>query len=146
MKKDIGLLIKNISDSLKKLVDSFFGSMNLTFSQVQVLSFISNSKNKRTTQKEIEVFLGVSHPTVTGIIKRLEEKQFVKTNIYVDNGIKKSVELDTMGLEFEKESLTNQRAHEALLTKNLTAQEKKQLVVLLEKVQSSISVEIENTK
>lgn len=138
MKKDVGLLIKNISDTLLKLVNAFFSNEGITFSQVKAMSFISSSEEKRVTQKEIETFLGVSHPSVTGIIKRLEEKDLVKTEIFVDKGLKKSVALTKKGIEFEKKAYENQKAHEALLTKNLTSTEKKQLVSLLEKVQDSI--------
>lgn len=138
MEKDIGLLIKNISDNLKKLVDTFFSSSELTFSQVNVLGYISSKQNNRVTQKEIEIFLGVSHPTVTGIIKRLEEKQLIKTEIYVDKGIKKSVELTKKGLELNSKVCINKKTHEALLTENLSPKEKEQLVCLLEKVQYSI--------
>ena len=39
------------------------------------MSFIYRKENFTTTQKDLEIFLDVSHPTINGILKRLEEKK-----------------------------------------------------------------------
>ena len=70
--KDIGYLIKNINDKLKVKADADLKHNNLTLAQSRVLTFL-DSKGGQTTQKEIEVFLEVSHPTVVGIISRMEQ-------------------------------------------------------------------------
>ena len=43
----------------------------------RVLGFLAHHQN-RAPQKEIEDFLNVSHPTVVGIINRLEQSGFVE--------------------------------------------------------------------
>lgn len=68
--KDIGYLIKNINDKLKVNADADLKQSNLTLAQSRVLAFL-NSRDGQATQKEIEVFLEVSHPTVVGIISRM---------------------------------------------------------------------------
>ena len=70
--KDIGYLIKNINDKLKVKADADLKHNNLTLAQSRILTFL-DSKGGQTTQKEIEVFLEVSHPTVVGIISRMEQ-------------------------------------------------------------------------
>ena len=70
--KDIGYLIKNINDKLKVKADADLKHSKLTLSQSRVLAFL-DSKGGQATQKEIEVYLEVSHPTVVGIISRMEQ-------------------------------------------------------------------------
>lgn len=70
--KDIGYLIKNINDKLKVKADADLRQSNLTLAQSRVLVFLS-SRGGQATQKEIEIFLEVSHPTIVGIISRMEQ-------------------------------------------------------------------------
>ena len=58
-------------------MDSVFVCHGLTITQSRVLGFLAHHQN-RATQKEIEDFLNVSHPTVVGIINRLEQSGFVE--------------------------------------------------------------------
>lgn len=73
---DIGLLIKRLTDKIKTSVDALLKKHGLTFSQTAVIGFLYEHGG-RATQKEIEEHLQVSHPTVVGIISRLEKKGFV---------------------------------------------------------------------
>ena len=73
----IGYLTKLISDRVKVHMDSVFVCHGLTITQSRVLGFLAHHQN-RATQKEIEDFLNVSHPTVVGIINRLEQSGFVE--------------------------------------------------------------------
>lgn len=70
--KDIGYLIKNINDKLKAKADADLKNSNLTLAQSRVVDFL-DSQGGQATQKEIEVYLEVSHPTVVGIISRMEQ-------------------------------------------------------------------------
>ena len=70
--KDIGYLIKNINDKLKVKADADLKHNKLTLAQSRVLTFL-DSRGGQATQKEIEVYLEVSHPTVVGIISRMEQ-------------------------------------------------------------------------
>lgn len=74
--RDIGLLIKRLTDKIKASVDALLKKHGLTFSQTVVISFLSERGGK-ATQKEIEDHMQVSHPTVVGIISRLENNGFV---------------------------------------------------------------------
>lgn len=70
--KDIGYLIKNINDKLKAKADADLKQSHLTLAQSRVMVFL-DSRGGQATQKEIEGFLEVSHPTVVGIISRMEQ-------------------------------------------------------------------------
>lgn len=74
----VGYLIKSIDDKLRGRADAELRNSGLTFSQSRVLAFL-NSKGGQATQKEIEDFLEVSHPTVVGIVSRMEQNGFLTT-------------------------------------------------------------------
>lgn len=77
MRKDnIGYLLKQLNDRIKIYADASLKKNNVTFSQTIVLEFI-NSQGGETTQKEIEDYLGVAHPTVVGLVSRLEKNGFL---------------------------------------------------------------------
>lgn len=73
---DIGFLIKRLTDKIRTYVDASLKKHDLTFSQTVVIGILSEH-NFSATQKEIEDHLRVSHPTVVGIISRLEKNGFV---------------------------------------------------------------------
>lgn len=108
-KKHIGFLIKNIDDKLKAKANANLKEHGLTIAQGRVLSILAESKGADTTQKDLEEALGVSHPTMAGIISRMEAGGFVvchqdtndKRNkivmmtekaVAVDNNIEKVIE------------------------------------------------------
>lgn len=77
--RDIGLLLKQINKQIKKRFDKDLQEYDLTLSQSRVLFFLGFRKEEKTSLKDIEEHLQVTHPTVVGIVKRLEEKGFVIT-------------------------------------------------------------------
>ncbi|MDY4468109.1 MarR family transcriptional regulator [Treponema porcinum] len=134
------LLLKNINDKLERLANAQFKSIRLTFSQVRVMSFIYRKENFTTTQKDLEIFLDVSHPTINGILKRLEEKKFITTEMTKKDGhLSKTVRLTKKGENVLIESEKEKNLHEEALPAYLTKDERNKLIELLLKVQKSAS-------
>ena len=72
----IGCLLKMITDKIKIQADANLAQHDLTLTQSRVLGYLARNGGT-ATQKEIEGFLRVSHPTVAGVIGRMEQKGFV---------------------------------------------------------------------
>lgn len=72
----IGCLLKMITDKIKIQADANLAQHDLTLTQSRVLGYLDQNGGT-ATQKEIEGFLQVSHPTVAGVIGRMEQKGFV---------------------------------------------------------------------
>ena len=66
---DIGFLIKLIYDDLGRVLGRRFQATGLTPSQAEVLQFANSRSGARTTLRDVEAFLGVSHPTVVGLVQ-----------------------------------------------------------------------------
>ena len=77
---DIGCLIKIIDKKIIKEINKNLVKFNLTATQEKVLWIIYYGQKKGDVfQKDIERELDLSNPTVTGIVKRLEEKDFLNS-------------------------------------------------------------------
>ncbi|HWP95640.1 MAG TPA: MarR family transcriptional regulator [Syntrophomonadaceae bacterium] len=74
---DIFPWIKIISDCVEKAANQHFKQLNLTLSQARILIYLRERKGEKTSQKDIEDYFEVTHPTVSGILKRLENKGFI---------------------------------------------------------------------
>lgn len=77
-REHVGLLIKFLNGKITNKVNKNLVKFNLTCVQHEILCFINkNEKERDVFQKDIEKCLKLTNPTVTGIIKRLEEKQMI---------------------------------------------------------------------
>lgn len=78
----IGCLLKMITDKIKMRADADLAQqgLTLTLTQSRVLGYLARNGGQ-ATQKEIEGFLQVSHPTVAGIIGRMEQNGFVRCRL-----------------------------------------------------------------
>lgn len=138
--KEIGFLIKKIDEKLAKNMNEKLALVGLTFAQLKVLIFVFESPLQMTTQKEIENFLEVSHPTTNGIIKRLEEKDFLKTEMTLKNNrMSKNVMLTEKGADLCRNNTHDKDLFEKKFEEWLTKDEKTQLTALLEKIYTKIS-------
>ena len=106
-RKTIGFLFKQINNVYEKEFNHLLRSLGITSSQCEVLDFLFRSGKEEVTQRDIEKALNLKNPTVTGILKRLDEKGFVLVvpsgkdkrckNVYLTEkayGIQKRMELD----------------------------------------------------
>ena len=111
-KRDIGYLIKSINDKLKAKADADLKHYHLTLAQSRVFAFL-HSNGGQTTQKEIEVFLEVSHPTVVGIVSRMEQNGYVTSWIDKHDRRNKIVKLTKqakmLGVDMEHNIFANEQ-------------------------------------
>lgn len=129
LKNDVGYLIKGINDKLKVKADAELKQYNLTMAQCRVLTYLS-SQGGQTTQKEIEVFLNVSHPTVVGIVSRMEQNGYV-TCWPCEDGRNKYVKLTPQAEAIDKDMQRNQLENEEMLLAPLSPEDRERLRNLL---------------
>ena len=127
MEYDIFKLIRMISGHMKYQANKNLEGYDLTFSQMNLLMYLKKH-NGSATQKEIENYLNVSHPTVVGLVKRLENNGYVMS--YIDSNSKhnKIVKLtDKIELVF-KEIETDTNEHNKKLLESFSEKDKNKLV------------------
>lgn len=131
--QDIGYMIKVLHDTLEKHANEDLRESGLTLSQLRVMSFIAKNNNQ-TTQKAIEAFLAVSHPTVNGLLKRLESKGMIQTEIAVNHRLTKNVVMTEKGKKECQFADSRRHEHEKMLRDCLTEEERQTLLTLLQRI------------
>lgn len=129
MNHHIGYLIKSINDKLKIKADEDLKRRKLTLSQSRVVGFLSQ-KGGTATQKEIEDFLDVSHPTVVGLVSRMEQNGIVTTH-FSSNNRSKVVSLTKQTEEIAKDMNDTIDACEKNLLSGLSDEEVSSLETIL---------------
>ena len=137
--KPIGFIIKLINDSILVQVNSFLKPYAVTLRQLRILGYLHDNKDKLVTQKELEEELQVSHPTVVGILQRLEKKGLIKTFL---NPNKKTMKIVTL-IEYEaklfKNINTEKEKFENKLLAGFTDDEKVQLEEFLIRLHRNVN-------
>ena len=128
--KDIGYLIKNINDKLKVKADADLKHSNLTLAQSRVLAFLDR-RGGQATQKEIEVYLEVSHPTVVGIISRMKKNGHLRCWVDETDKRNKIVALTEQARALGEEMEQRISANEKMLLASLSEADIKKLKQML---------------
>lgn len=130
---DVGYLIKSINDKLQVKADAELREYGLTFAQCRVMAFLEN-KGGEATQKEIELHLAVAHPTVVGLVSRMEQNGFVTCRTDRRDKRNKLVRLtskaEEIGLDMEQNVLRNEKRLLAPLSDEESARLKQMLRVI----------------
>lgn len=127
---DIGFLIKQIADRIQAQVDAELKCSELTYSQFHVLAYLAHH-DMAASQKEIEEFLGVSHPTVVGLIARLESKGFVETAVDENDKRKKRIRMTDKAVKLGESMRGSHAGFEEKLRSGLSGEEAAELIRLL---------------
>lgn len=133
---DVGILIGFIDHLIEKEINRNLSKFNLTATQQNVLWHIYESSNKRDIfQRDLEKHLNLTNPTVTGIVKRLEEKNLIKREPSAEDARCKHLIITDRGLAVIKDSMNFGINYiEKKLTKDMTEDEIINLKLMLKKV------------
>ena len=137
----LGLIFRRISHAIKKETDHNLKRLNLTMSQGLVLEYLNNTKDDELTQKEIEQHFNLQHPTVSGILKRLEKNGFIMTSVNKADRRVKDICLTEKAREIEEIARQDKKMMEETFVKGLTEEEIKTLRALLKKVLNNMTGE-----
>jgi DNA-binding MarR family transcriptional regulator len=135
----IGRIFKLINDTFKKDSNFKLKESGITGSQCAVLMFLFSTTKKEVNQRDIEAHLKLKNPTVTGILKRMEEKGFIQCVVNHADKRFKNVFLTPKAQIIEKNLRENMDCMDQLLVKNMSEQEIQTLRILLYKVLENIS-------
>ena len=142
----IGRMFKIIHTSLRTKENKKLIEKNLTSSQMDILVFIAKEENekKEINQVDIERHFSLTNPTVTGLLNRLQEKNFIKRLPSKKDARFNSISLTKYGKNFMKDCQDDVENFEKILIGNLDNNEQEELIRLLGKVLKSVEEDIEN--
>ena len=133
------LLIKQLNEKFEAKGTAACSKVGLTISQFRFLVYLKIHPDSQVTQREMEKFFKVSHPAVNGVLKRLEEKGFISTELITNGRTQKIVHLEKKGNEAVEIMDKIRNIDDENLSKEITSQEWEELYRILSKILNTIS-------
>ncbi len=138
-RRTIGFLFKQINNVYEKEFNRRLKSLGITSSQCEVLDFLLQSGQEEVTQRDIERALNLKNPTVTGLLKRLDEKGFI---LAVPSGRDKrckNIYLTEKAYDIQKRMEKDRKKLDQMLTLGMTKKETESLHKMLNRVLYNIA-------
>lgn len=123
----IGYIIKIITEKLKKHGDEDLKKHGITVTQSRVLIYL-NEHGGSSAQKDLGDYLEISHPTVVGIVSRMERNGFVTTHVDAADRRNKIVSLTAHAREIAAEMKNTISANDRALIAGLTEKQVRDLI------------------
>ena len=142
-RNEIGMLIKQISFQMRTHADMDLRKGDLTWSQAHLLRHLAK-EGGQMSQKQIEKELEISHPTVVGLVKRLETKGFVESFSDEKDRRVKMVRLTERALDHQHFMEERFREKEKLMTEGMSEEDVKALIRLLKVLHANLEICMED--
>lgn len=131
--KQIGLLIKQLHDTLEKQANNSLRADDITMMQIAVLLAVSQAVGQSMSMKELERHFSVAQPTMTGIVKRLTAKGLLEQLASPEDKRIKIVKITEEGIAACEKAAISMNTTEEQILKGFTQEETSTLEKLLEK-------------
>lgn len=138
-RQQLGFIVKQINNIYEKNLNERLKKLGITSSQCAVLDFLFYTNEDEVSQRDVEKALSLKNPTVTGILKRLDEKGFILCVPNAKDKRKKKIYLTEKAYDIQRRMEANRRKLDDELTKGMTQKEIAAFTRGLEKVLNNIS-------
>ncbi|MBP3361352.1 MAG: MarR family transcriptional regulator [Clostridia bacterium] len=128
---EIGFYLKRINDFLLASANEHLKSLGLTFSQFHILLYILHGTDATVLQKEIEQYFRLKHPTVVGLLKRMEKKELIRVEVNPEDRRGNLVIALPKGINVGNEMRKGRNYANDILTRDLDEKQKNDLKELL---------------
>ena len=136
MKPDkASILIKRGALECEKTAAPILAEYDITFSQFKVLKFLYHNTECSARLMDLEKCFSLTHPSAIGIVKNLEKKKLVTRVSDEEHPRIRYIILTEKGEALRENLISAGDLIEDKLTSGLTAEERKQLIHLLSKMQ-----------
>lgn len=133
-RRTIGFLFKQVNNLYEKELNNRLRELGLTSSQCEVLDFLLQSSKDQVTQRDVEKALNLKNPTVTGLLKRLDEKGFILSIPSGKDRRCKNIYLTEKAYDIQKRMETERKKIDKMLTLGMTKKETEALYKMLNRV------------
>mgnify|MGYP004550226791 CR=1 FL=1 len=135
--RKIGEKIKVIDGRLTSLAGAAFKKYGVTLSQTRVLKYINDSGGE-AFQTDVERYIGSSHPTIVGILSRLERDGFLESRYEKDDKLRRKVVMTKKARDIGEGIFADVEKIESAMTAGFSVDEIDELKRLLDKIIDNI--------
>ena len=136
--KDVGWKIKRLHSAYAQFRERNIQKLDLTSTQAFLLGYLSHHSDAPVYAGDIGRDFGLRHPTVSGLLSRMEQKGFIRYEADEDHRRKRIV-LTERALAVHEQILEQIHATNMLATANLTKDEVATLHRLLDQVYANLT-------
>lgn len=129
----LGFKLKRICDEVERISNQDVAQFGITFAQGTVLLFL-HEKGGSCAQCDVERYLGISHPAVGGILRRMESKKLIRCAFDARDRRVKNVYLTPAGEALYPQVLAIRHDADQRLNHGLSEQQLQELHHLLDLV------------
>ena len=138
--KNIGFMIKILSEAIGQKANRDCREFNLTMQQMKILHFLKTRERKtETSQKDIQDYMGISHPTTVNILRLMKDKGFIETSTSKTDKRMRIVSLTGREESFVTEVIRRRKQMEKQLVRGLSDREQENLHRYLQKMYQNIT-------
>lgn len=137
--QSIGFVVKQINNVFEKDLNTRLKRLGITSSQCAVLDYLFHTNKEEVNQRDVEKNLNLKNPTVTGILKRLDEKGFILCVSNAADKRKKNIYLTEKAYDIQRKMEADRRKLDRELTRGMTKKEVAALRRGLEKLLYNIA-------
>lgn len=135
----VGFLIKQINNVYEKDLNEKLKTIGITASQCAVLDFLFHTNKEEVSQRDVERHLNLKNPTVTGLIRRLDEKGFILCLPSATDKRKNNIYLTEKAYDIQRRMEADRRKMDREMTRGMTKKEVAALVKGLDKLLYNIA-------
>ncbi len=137
----LGYKFKRIHEMFKARMNEDMKRNDMTFSQMEVLFYLEKNQDHSVNQQELCTAIEVSHPTMIGLINRLEEKDMVQRRVDPENRRNRYIEMTQKAREVMMLTQYRREHNDQVITMGMSDAQKEELNRLLTMVYSNMQDE-----
>lgn len=137
--RPMGFLIKQINNVFEKELNERLKDTGITSSQCAVLDYLFHTSKEEVSQRDVEKNLNLKNPTVTGILKRLDEKGYILCVPNANDKRRKNIYLTEKAYDIQRRMEADRKKLDRELTRGMTKREVEALRRNLEKLLYNIA-------
>ena len=130
----LGYKFKRIHELFKARMNVDLKRDDLTFSQSEILIYLMRQQDHAVNQQELCDAIQVSHPTMIGLINRMEKKELVTRRVDSVNRRNRYIELTPKAREIMTKTQAQKEQNDRKIVYGFTPEEEQMLNQLLSKV------------
>lgn len=122
-RQSLGFLVKQINNVFEKDLNEQLKTLGITSSQCAVLDYLFQTNKEEINQRDVERHLSLKNPTVTGLLKRLDEKGFILCVPNTADKRKKNIYLTEKAYDIQRRMEADRKKMDRQLTRGMTKKE-----------------------
>lgn len=132
------LTIKMLNTAIERMMNQEMSELGLTYTQTTVMGYLVENQDKDVCQKDIEYNLGLTHPTVSSILARMEGNGLILTQAMTSDHRYKKVILTDKSLGMAQQISAKYKAFKERLFAGISPVQRENMDVTIQKMLNNI--------